>query len=424
VATYNAVLFGQVAAVAIGVTLAAAMLPAWLLLRLAPAQAMRGDPAVRFALPRWLRGATGVAGPDVGYATRSLTRRPMLTAATVVSLAGAIGLGASLNVLIGSTTRTLDQTFAGQAWTATVDLAHPMAAGAATTMAREAGATAVEPVVSGAAFLRSHDRSADAVVVGLPPSPNLQRPHLTSGASAGPGQVVISEQTASSLRLRPGQPLSVTTTMGSRQMTVAGIARTVAAGQVYLTYTDAAALLGMAGQTNSLYVAAPPVAMRTLSTSAAVTRVTSLATARFGLHEMVRELTTLINVLLAISLVVGALFLVSSLALSLLDRQGEFATLRALGYGRARIVAILLTESLEQALPAAALAIPAGLLLAWPLAARIGQAWFRIGVHPEPSNFSVVIASALALAVVAAFYATRQVLRLNIAATVRARLTG
>lgn len=73
---------------------------------------------------------------------------------------------------------------------------------------------------------------------------------------------------------------------------------------------------------------------------------------------------------------------------------------------------------------AAALAIPTGLLLAWPLAARIGQAWFRIGMHPAPSNFSVVIASALALAIADAFYATRQVLRLNIATTVRARFIG
>jgi putative ABC transport system permease protein len=424
VATYRPALLGQVAAVAIGVTLAAAMLPAWMLLRLAPAQAMRGDPAVQFALPRWLRGATGAAGPEVGYASRSLTRRPILSAATVLSLAGAIGLGASLNVLIGSTTRTVDQTFAGQAWTATADLAHPMTTAAATTLARDAGATAIEPVVTGPALLRSHARSADAVVVGLPPSPHLRQLHLTSGRSPAAGQVVISEQTASSLRLRPGQPVTVTTSTGSRQMTVGGVARTVAASQVYATYTDAAAVLDLPGHTNSLYLTAPPAAMHALSTSPAVARVTTLAAARSGMHDLVRELTRLIDVLLAISLGVGTLFLVSSLALSLLDRQGEFATLRALGYGRTRIATILVTEALGQAVVAAALAIPTGLLLAWPLAARIGQAWFRIGVHPEPSNFSVVIASALALAVAAAVYATEQVLRLNIATTVRARFIG
>jgi len=424
VATHSPALLGSVGAVTIGVSLAAAVLPAWMLLRLAPAQAMRGDPAVRFALPRWLRGATGAAGAEVGYASRSLTRRPILSAATVVSLAGAIGLGASLNVLIGSTTRTVDQTLAGQGWTMTAELVHPMTIAEATALARDAGATAVEPVVTGPALLRSDDRSKDAVLVGSPAAPQLQRPHLVSGRSPAPGQVVISEQTASALRLWAGQPVTVTTSTGSRQMSVSGVARTVAAGQVYTTYPDAAAMLGLAGRANSLYLAAPPTATHALSNSPAVARVTTLAAARSGMHDLVRELTSLIDVLLAISLGVGALFLISSLALSLLDRQGEFATLRALGYGRARIGSILGTEATEQAVVAAALAVPAGLLLAWPLAARIGQAWFRIGVHPEPSNFSVVIVSALALAAAAAVYATRQVMRLNIATTVRARLIG
>ncbi|MFZ0834901.1 MAG: ABC transporter permease, partial [Mycobacterium sp.] len=359
-----------------------------------------------------------------GYASRSLTRRPLLSAATVVSLALAIGLGAALNLLIGSTNRTVDQTFADQAWTATADLTHPMTTTAATTIARDAGVTAAEPVVQGPALLQSDARRTDVILVGLPGSPSLQRLHLTSGRSPTAGQLVISEQNASSLRLRPGQPVTVTTAAGTRLMSVSGVVRTVAAGQAYAAYADAAALLGLPGQANSLYLTAPPATTQALAARPDIARVTTLAAARSGMHDLVRELTQLIDVLLAISLGVGTLFLVSSLALSLLDRQGEFATLRALGYGRARIAVILLAEALGQTMTAGALAIPAGLLLAMPLAHRIGQAWFRIGVHPEPSNFAPIIALALALAAAAALHATRQVIRLNIATTVRARFTA
>lgn len=424
VTTYSLALLSEVAAVAIGATLASAALPAWTLMRLAPAEAMRGDPAVRFASPGWLRRVTGAAGPAISYASRSLTRRPLLSAATVVSLALAIGLGASLNLLISSTNRTVDQTFADQAWTATADLTHPMTTTAAMTIARDAGVTAAEPVVQGPALLQSDARRTDAILVGLPPSPSLQRLHLTSGRSPTAGQLVISEQNASSLHLRPGQPVTVTTSAGSRLMSISGVVRTVAAGQAYATYADAAALLGLPGQANSLYLTAPPATTRALAARPDIARVTTLAAARSGMHDLVRELTRLIDVLLAISLGVGTLFLVSSLALSLLDRQGEFATLRALGYGRVRIAVILLAEALGQTMTAGALAIPAGLLLALPLAHRIGQAWFRIGVHPEPSNFGPIIALALVLAVAAALHATRQVMRLNIATTVRARLTA
>ena len=153
-------------------------------------------------------------------------------------------------------------------------------------------------------------------------------------------------------------------------------------------------------------------------------RVTAKAEAQDGMRELMKELTGVINTLLAISLGVGAVFLVSSLALSYLDRQGEFATLRALGYGRRQIASVVVSEALVQAGGAAVLSVPAGLLIVLPLWQRIGDAWFRIGLYPQAPNFLIVIVPALVLALLAAAQAARRVLRLNIASTVRARLIG
>jgi putative ABC transport system permease protein len=427
VSTLAAGPLARAAGLAIGATLAAALLPAWTLLRLAPAAAMRGEPAARFQPPGWLARATSASGPQVAYAGRSLARRPLLTAATVLSLAAAIGLGAALNLLVASTNQAVDQTFAGQGWTAAVDLAQPLPTSAAVTLAREAGAAAVEPVVKGPARLIAHGSAAavDVELVGLPASPTLQRPRVTAGgAPAAAGQILVSEQTAQALGVEAGQRVHVTTPNGAWDMTVSGTARTLASTQSYLPDDQAAALLDLSGRSNALFVAASDAAVQRLRERPEVARVTSLAAAGGGMHDLVRELTGLIDVLLAISLGVGALFLVSSLALSLLDRQGEFATLRALGYGRNRIARILGTEALVESTVAGALSIPAGLLLAWPLAARIGQAWFRIGLHPAPSNFAVVIALAIALALLATAHAVWRVLRLDIASAVRARLIG
>ena len=414
----------QAAAVAIGATIAAAALPAWTLLRLAPAAAMRGEAAVRFQPPGWLARTTGAASPQIAYAGRSLARRPLLAAATVLSLAAAIGLGAALNLLVASTNRAVTETFAGQGWTAAADLAQPTQTGAAITLAREAGATAVEPVVKGPARLTAQDGSADVELVGLPASPTLQRPTITAGGPPAAGQILLSEQTAQALGVAAGRRVHVAAPDGARELFVSGTARTLAETQSYLPDDQAAALLGLSGRSNALFVAANDSAVQRLRDRPEIARVTSLATARNGMHDLVRELTGLIDTLLAISLGVGALFLVSSLALSFLDRQGEFATLRALGYGRNRVATILGTEALVQVAIAGALSVPAGLLLAWPLAARIGQAWFRIGLHPTPSNFALVIALAIALALLAAAHAVRRVLRLDIASAVRARLIG
>jgi putative ABC transport system permease protein len=319
----------------------------------------------------------------------------------------------------------VDEAFAGQAWTAAADLnGSTTTIDAALALARTAGAVAAEPVVKGPAVVRAGDHDTDAMLIGLPAAPELQRPHLIAGRMPGAGQILLSEQTAATLRVRTGLRVRVIAPEGERELTVSGIARTLAPRQAYTGYADAAALLAMPGQANSMYLAAPPAAVRRLSTEPGIARVTTLAAARAGMHDLVRELTGLIHVLLAISLAVGALFLASSLALSLLDRQGEFATLRALGFGRSRIAAVFATEAVTQSVLAGALAVPAGLLIAWPLTARIGQAWFRIGIHPRPSDFTLVIALTLAIAILAALQATRRVQRLDIAAAVRARLIG
>lgn len=424
VSTFDPGTLGEAAGVAVGATVLAAALPAWTLLRLRPAVAMRGDQAVRFAMSDWLRRSTGAAGPSVTYATRSVARRPLLAAATILSLAAAIGLGVAMNLLIGSTNQAVSATFAKQRWTATVDFARPMPTADAVNLAHGAGARAAEAVVQGPGRLEARGKGVGIELVGLPASPRLQRFDLTTGQLPARGQVLLSEQTAQALGATSGDALRVVTANGSRPMIVSGTARTLAAEQSYVPYQDAASLLGLSGQSNSMFVTASNTIVGRLVDRPEIARVTTLAAARRGMHELVGELTGLIDVLLIISLAVGGVFLISSLALSFLDRQGEFATLRALGYGRRRVTTILGTESVGETVVAGALSVPAGLLIAWPLAARIGQAWFRIGLHPSPSDFVLVIALALVLASLVALQATRRVLHLNIARVVRARLIG
>lgn len=415
----------EAAAIAFGATITAAMLPAWSLIRLSPAAAMRGDAAVRFRLPSWLRHLSGAASPAVTYASRSLLRRPLLTTATLLSLSAAIGLGAAMNLLISSTSHAVEETFGSQRWTAAADLAQPMPIGSAIALARHSGASAVEAVVEGPARLEAPTgTSADVQLVGLPPSPHLETLKFTAGGAPRPGQVVVSEQTATALNIKAGDHLHVLTPSGSRDMTVSGTSRTLASAQTYLPYPDAASLLGLPGQANSMFLTAPDVAAERLLDQPQTARVTTLAGARSAMQDTVRELTGLIDVLLAISLSIGALFLVSSLALSFLDRQGEFATLRALGYGQNRVAVILGTEALGQSVMAGLLSVPVGLLIAWPLASRISQAWFHIGLHPAPSDFGLMVALAIALAALVALDATRWVMRLDIARVVRARLIG
>ncbi|MGE5336125.1 MAG: ABC transporter permease [Nitrososphaerota archaeon] len=413
------------AGLAVVATLLAALFPAYRLARLDPIEALRGETLGAFELPDWLQRLTAIGPPALTYGLRGLLRRPLLSAATVIAIAGAIGLGAALNILVSSTNSSVDAAFAGQGWTHSADLARPAPDARVAVLAARAGASRAEPTVKGPAELRAAGgRGAGVQLAGLPRRPALLRLDLTAGSGPGPGRIVLSSQTAQRLGVVPGDAVTLRTSERRRRLRVAGTARTLASEQSYLPRGEAARLLGLPGLATSVLIAGDGRAARRLRANPLVARVTSKASAIAAERELLAELTSLISVLQAISLGVGALFLISTLALSYLDRRGEFATLAALGYGRRQIGAAVAGEALAQTLLAAAVSIPLGVLIASPLSQRISEAWFEIGLHPKPPSFLLVIGPALALAVLAAAHATRRALRLDIAATVRARLIG
>jgi putative ABC transport system permease protein len=385
---------------------------------------MRGEAVGSFAIPSWMQRATATAPLPVVYAIRAMVRRPVLSAATVLSIGAAIGLAASLNILISSTNNAVGREFDRQAWTDSADLSSPQPARAIAARALRAGAQQSEAIVKGPAELRGPSGEVPARLVGLPrPSPLLSL-DLSSGAPPAAGRAVLAEQTARRAHAAVGGRLELRTPAGTEQIQVAGLARTLAGEEVYLPRHSASSLLGLPGEATTVLLKGSEAAADRLREQPGVARVISKASAKKGGQDLIRELTGLIAVLEAISLGVGALFLVSTLALSYLDRRGEFATLLAMGYGRSQLAAIFAEEALAQTAGAAALAIPLGLLIASPLSQRIAQAWFEIGLHPQPPNYIIVIVPALVLALLAAAQATRRALGIDIAATVRARLIG
>jgi len=417
--------FALGAGLALGGTLLAAAFPAASLSRLRPTLAMRGEQMSNFSLPGPLERLTAGSGPAFAYGLRTLLRRPLWSAATALSVASAIALGTALQIVATSTNRSIDAAFAHQGWSATVDLSQPLPLAAAHALARAAGAPAAEPIVKGSARLLAVDgRAVDVQLVGLPSAPALERLDVTAGTGPAEGAAALSEQVASQLSARPGEKLTLVTSSGDLPVRVAGTVHTIAGEAVYLPRPQAASLLGLAGRATEVLVTGGPTVERALSARPEVARVTSKNTAKDGMHELVKELTTLIDVLLAISLAVGGLFLISSLTLSAHDREGELATLRALGYGRRQITIVLGSEAAILTLLAAVLSIPLGIAIAMPLTDAIGRAWFQIGLSAGTGDFALVITLGLALGALATGIAIRNVLRLDLAASVRARLVG
>jgi putative ABC transport system permease protein len=133
-----------------------------------------------------------------------------------------------------------------------------------------------------------------------------------------------------------------------------------------------------------------------------------------------RQIST---VLTTVTVSFALLLITVLLTVSVNQRLGEIAALRALGFSRRRVVADVLSESLLIVGIGGALSLPLG----WVLAGSLDRILKRMPGIPEPLHFFVFEPQALAVhvallaatAVLAALYPMRIVARLPIAATLR-----
>jgi putative ABC transport system permease protein len=409
---------------AVATTVIAAVLPAIRLARLLPTEALRGDAPDSAKLPRWTRPATSFAGAGAAYAVRSVVRTPMRSVLTVIGLAGAIGLGISLHVAATSVTASTNKWFERQAWTHTIILQEPTAESAALNIARRAGASSAEPIVSGSVQLATHARRLGLVnVVGVPSGRSLQDIGLPRGGIRD-HTVYPSTQVMRQFGLRDGQHLILRGSHGTLETTVKSSASTLAEQDCYLPLPEAQMLLGLTGKTTSVLIVGGRSTSDSLKSSAAVAQTVTKTSIEHGLDEILSQLTLLMNAVVSISLAVGAFFLVSSLIISVLERQHEFALLRALGWRMTDITSVILCECAVFVGFGSVLGALAAPWIASPIIGRLSAVWFPLGYDLRATNFLLVIGPALALTPFVATYIAVWISRLDIGRTVRARMSG
>jgi putative ABC transport system permease protein len=271
---------------------------------------------------------------------------------------------------------------------------------------------------------------------------------ILRGRDIGTGaELVINENTARRLRLEPGSRVVLRASCTSQEQalppvpfTVAGVAQfpfdtpngaTLATSLDMLAdacggnESDEADVIMVASQDS----AGPDAAVADVATLLPDLRVLSNAEAvnRFerGGFTYFRQIST---VLTTVTLSFAVLLITVLLTVSINQRLGEIAALRALGFSRWRVVADVLCESVLIVGGGGLLSLPIGGLLA----AGLDNILKRIPGIPADVHFFVFQPSALAVhllllaatAVIAALYPIRIVARLPIAATLRDEVVG
>jgi putative ABC transport system permease protein len=231
--------------------------------------------------------------------------------------------------------------------------------------------------------------------------------------------------------LKRGDTLRLRTARGERDFRVAGIVTDILQGghSIIGSWGDMRKYFGNAARTASFYIArlAPgadaKAVEQTLKDDIGKSRHLTIQSGdewRAEMRKMSLQFFTLFNAIVAVAVIVGALGVVNTMTMSVLERTQEIGMLRSVGMTRAQVTWMVLAEALAMGIIAALFGIGAGLGLSFVMVTGMkqGTGWSVRWVFPiAPLYISIVIA--LAVSQLAAIYPTWRAVRTVIVETIK-----
>ena len=426
-------------AVGSAVVLLAFFLPLLSLLRLPPQRILRAERSKPFVgLPR-LAAAAGRALPrwalprmPVRFGARNLFRRVGLTLATVFSVALPLGLGGAFLVVLHSVDAYKDELFEREHWDILLHFRYPLPPERAEEILGAAGVREGALGVSGFGQLRVAGLAMNNQLLGFPADRYPRALNLVEGRmfrDDGERGIVLNRNWLGDDRdkLRVGDTVEVDTGVRQEQLKIVGLMSDMTVGQAYLPLKTAQTLLGMEGTFNGAMVTVPgsvEQAKERLFQHEEVAGAYSLAEIRAGMQAYMDQMQGVLHLSVGVGIAIATLFLLGSVLLAILERETEFAVLRAMGYNRTRITGIVMTELLLKTVCAVLVSLPLIVALALLINHEQGKIYFHIPTTLRGADFLLVSACAILFIPLAGLPGLRHLFRMNVASALRRKAMG
>jgi len=242
--------------------------------------------------------------------------------------------------------------------------------------------------------------------------------------------VFVAGYVQQALGLARGDTLRIRTARGEQDLRVAGIVTDILQGGRSITgsWGDMRKYFGQSNA--SFYIArlAPGANSRaveqTLKDDLAKSRHLTIQSGdewRAEMRKMSLQFFALFNAIVAVAVVVGALGVVNTMTMSVLERTQEIGMLRSIGMTRTQVTWMVLAEAAAMGVIAALFGVGAGLALSVVMVTGMkqGTGWTISWAFPtQPMLISIVIA--LVVSQVAAIYPTVRATRTVIVDTIKA----
>jgi putative ABC transport system permease protein len=343
--------------------------------RVPPAEGMRPEPPARYKTSifemAWLPGGPGPAGRMV---LRNIVRHPVRAIASVAGIGFAVALLMTGLAMYGSFEELLVTQFSSaERQDVSLTFVEPRSEKAHYALKALPGVIAVEAQRSVAVRIRAGHRQRTLPLTGIPDTPRLRLLVDRHGQEISPPQsgLILSKHLGETLQVEPGDVVTIEVLEGnrsSRTLTISGLVDDLLGLSAYMNNNalhrmmhESAVLTGADLLVDSAYT---QTLSQTLKYLPAVAGVAFKEAARDAFRDVIAAsmIQTMGIIVLAAAIVAfGVVYNAARVALS--ERSRELASLRVIGFTRAEISFILLSEL---ALLTVA-ALPVGTALGWGL---------------------------------------------------------
>lgn len=423
-----------IAALAVTLTLAAVAAagarPAWRSAKIAPAIAVRVDVSAATGRPGRSRLERLVPLPlRVRIPLRSVGRSPGRALGTVTGIVSAfvlllmvLGLRDGIGLFLQ---RVFDDV---ERWDATATYDQPQSPDLAADIADWPGVREVSPYLQLAATVTSDSGREEVLVTAVEPDQTLHVLRLDAATptadALGPGQIVLTDGLAGDLGVEIGDTVTLLSPAGEQSLHVGGTSDEPIPARAYLSLDEAARIAGTpAPPVNGLYLRVDPDALAEVRTrlydQTGAEAVKVRQEMRDDLASLLAVFNVIIAVMLAFALAMAFALVFNAMTVTVLEREREYATMRAIGARPGLVARTLGTE----ATLLWALALAPGLLLGTWLAGRLADAvaagLFDLPVELTTTSYLLTAGGLLVTILVALAPPLRRIRRLDLAAATK-----
>ena len=394
--------------------------------RMAPAAAMRLDPAAALSdghlslLERWIRPPLWLRLP-----LRNVFRQRRRALTTGLGIVFAFILILMVLGMIDAMRTLQTQTFEEvERWDVAAVFDTPQVENTLTRVRSWAGVAEAVAVMQMPASLHTPDASQDILLTALPPEQDMHVLPLAAGISPAQaladGQIVLTDALARQLGVQPGDPVTLDTPLGRQTLHLSATVTELMSAAAYVSLAQARKLSPLPVPIfNGIYLRVDPARAKSIKRDLyrlpGAASVQVKAETRQDFDQLVGLFWAFMLMMLGFVLVMAFALLFNAATVNVLERQRELATMRAIGSDKWRIAGNI---SLETAL-LWLLALVPGLLLGTWTAVQMGQAFsaelFEFDIHISWESYLLTSAGILLTMLLAAIPAIRRVNRLNLA---------